>query len=110
MKPNTQNHHYINGHWMKGRGKPFASTNPVDNSTLWQGTQATEDEVAGAFEAARNALPAWALSFYYGRSTAIRWLLAAVTLSSADSNGLGCKVSGAPPTRIMRRPFPTALS
>ena len=73
MKPNTQNHHYINGHWMKGRGKPFASTNPVDNSTLWQGTQATEDEVAGAFEAARNALPAWA---HLGISGRIPFILA----------------------------------
>lgn len=60
MTSNIQTHHYINGRWTKGLGKPFESTNPVNNATLWQGTQATEDEVCSAFKAAQYALPAWA--------------------------------------------------
>ena len=60
MKHDTQTHHYINGRWTQGQGEAFISTNPADNSTLWQGTNATEDEVSAAYQAARNALPAWA--------------------------------------------------
>lgn len=60
MKHDTQTHHYINGRWTQGQGEAFISTNPADNSTLWQGTNATEDEVSAAYQAARNALPPWA--------------------------------------------------
>ncbi|HBI22075.1 MAG TPA: N-succinylglutamate 5-semialdehyde dehydrogenase, partial [Legionella sp.] len=60
MKQEPQTGHYINGRWMQGLGQVFTSTNPADNSTLWQGTIATEADVSAACEAARSALPMWA--------------------------------------------------
>ena len=51
--------HYINGQWIKGRGTPFISINPADGSIVWQGTNATEIEVATAIESAHHAFNDW---------------------------------------------------
>jgi succinylglutamic semialdehyde dehydrogenase len=57
---NQATHHYINGQWITGQGKPFTSTNPADGHVLWYGTHATESEISAACEAAHQALSSWA--------------------------------------------------
>lgn len=51
--------HYINGEWIQGKGAAFSSSNPANSETLWQGNQATEEEVIQAVKAARSAFPIW---------------------------------------------------
>ncbi|RMX18704.1 succinylglutamate-semialdehyde dehydrogenase [Legionella jordanis] len=61
---NTNKHHathYINGHWLSGEGDSFYSKNPVDSSVVWQGREATSEEVFAACEAAHLALSPWSL-------------------------------------------------
>ncbi len=56
--------HFISGSWVEGFGEPFRSLNPATQSTLWEGRQATPDEVHEAVSAAREAFPKWsALNF-----------------------------------------------
>ncbi|WP_417483161.1 succinylglutamate-semialdehyde dehydrogenase [Maricaulis sp.] len=50
---------FINGNWRDGQGATFTSTNPADDSLVWQGGAASAAEVAEAFAAARAAFPAW---------------------------------------------------
>lgn len=53
------NGQYINGHWVKGKGITLESINPAYGTLLWQGTVATEDEIAQAYEAAKKAVSSW---------------------------------------------------
>lgn len=50
---------YIDGHWRQGAGTAFTSTNPADDSLVWQGQAASPADVDAAFGAARAAFPAW---------------------------------------------------
>lgn len=50
---------YINGNWVKGSGSYMKSTNPAYGTVLWEGTQATEEEINTAHRAAQEALPQW---------------------------------------------------
>lgn len=52
--------HFINGQWIEGTGKSFASFDPAAGETIWEGPAAIEDEIARAVESARKAAPAWA--------------------------------------------------
>lgn len=55
---------YINGHWLKGQGTTLESVNPSYGTLCWQGTNATEQEVSAAYDAAYQALFPWsALDF-----------------------------------------------
>ncbi|MFP5085567.1 aldehyde dehydrogenase family protein, partial [Acinetobacter pittii] len=51
---------FINGVWLQGSGATFEKTNPIDNQTVWSGTEATATDVEQACQAARTAFPAWA--------------------------------------------------
>ena len=57
---NTLVTHYIDGHWIKGQGTLFTSTNPADGTLIWEGTNATDAEITAACDAAHQALPHWA--------------------------------------------------
>lgn len=59
LQSNNATNHYIGGRWIQGHGKPFTSKNPADNSVIWQGCSATNDEVTAACEAAHSALHYW---------------------------------------------------
>ena len=54
-----QGKQYINGHWLAGKGYPFVSTNPANNTVIWTGTYGTADEINAAFDAAQIALSDW---------------------------------------------------
>ncbi|WP_131781479.1 succinylglutamate-semialdehyde dehydrogenase [Legionella gresilensis] len=58
---NQLGHHYINGTWVTGSGEILTSQNPFDSTDVWQGRQATQDEVNQAVDAAKQALSRWAL-------------------------------------------------
>ena len=51
--------HFICGDWGKGTGQSFQSIDPATGEVVWQGPAATEDEVAIAVTAAREAFEAW---------------------------------------------------
>lgn len=53
--------HYIAGRWQDGLGGAFQSLNPVTQDVLWEGREASAEQVNAAVEAARAAFPAWAL-------------------------------------------------
>ncbi len=53
--------HFINGVWEAGNGEVFLSYNPTNNTPVWEGTIATEQESAKAYEAAQTAQTKWAL-------------------------------------------------
>ena len=62
-KPNnlqTADVHFINGEWVHGSGRPFASANPANNDILWAGDAADAGDVDRAVKAARVALVDWA--------------------------------------------------
>jgi succinylglutamic semialdehyde dehydrogenase len=50
---------YINGSWIKKHGRLLESINPAYGTLLWQGTNATEEEVDAANTAAHKALHSW---------------------------------------------------
>ncbi len=50
---------YINGLWVKGKGTTLESINPAYGTLLWQGSNATADEIGAANHAAHQALLSW---------------------------------------------------
>ncbi len=50
---------YIDGHWIEGIGHEFVSKNPVDNTIIWRGQQASLDQVQEAFYAAMRQQSYW---------------------------------------------------
>jgi len=50
---------YINGQWLAGSGSTFSSLNPSDNSIIWQGNAASEEQVDMAIKSARDAFNPW---------------------------------------------------
>ena len=62
---------YINGDWTQGQGRTLISVNPADNTIVWRGTHATDDEVRAACDAAHRALPKWANMDFAARANHI---------------------------------------
>jgi len=50
---------HINGQWLAGCGSTFTSLNPSDNSIIWQGNGASEEQVDLAIKSARDAFYIW---------------------------------------------------
>lgn len=59
---------YINGLWLKGTGTTLESINPTSGSILWQGTNATKDEISTACFSAHQALKAWSENSFEQRA------------------------------------------
>lgn len=59
---------YINGQWVKGQGTILESINPGYGTVFWQGTSATEQEVAEAYHAAQHALFPWSTLDFQSRA------------------------------------------
>ena len=51
--------HFINGKWVEGEGKSFASENPSTSETIWQGNAANAAQVEAAVQAAHAAFSFW---------------------------------------------------
>lgn len=50
---------WINGQWLDGDGESFTSLRPYDQTLLWQGQSATEQQVLAAVASAREAFYEW---------------------------------------------------
>jgi len=51
---------FINGEWRFGDGAGFESLCPATDESVWQGHEATKDQVDDAIASARAAQPKWA--------------------------------------------------
>lgn len=51
---------WIDGNWIQGHGQAWNKSNPVSQQVVWQGNEATAQQVEQACAAARNAFPHWA--------------------------------------------------
>ena len=56
----SQGNLYINGAWSPAHGAVWNKLDPVTQQPIWQGAEATADEVEQACQSARNAFAAWA--------------------------------------------------
>lgn len=56
----SQGNLYINGAWSPAHGAVWNKLDPVTQQPIWQGAEATADEVAQACQSARAAFAAWA--------------------------------------------------
>ncbi|MNG51545.1 N-succinylglutamate 5-semialdehyde dehydrogenase [compost metagenome] len=56
----SQGNLYINGAWSPAHGAVWNKLDPVTQQRIWQGAEATADEVAQACQSARAAFVAWA--------------------------------------------------
>ncbi|MGP9652871.1 succinylglutamate-semialdehyde dehydrogenase [Halomonas sp. AOP35-4E-18] len=56
----AQQQQLINGAWVAGESANLTKLDPVSGSLLWQGAEASGEQVASAVNAARNAFPHWA--------------------------------------------------
>ena len=63
---------FINGQWVEGSGESFTSLNPSDGSDIWTGTAASQEDVALAFKAAREAFDGWSRTPLAERMTIVK--------------------------------------
>ncbi len=63
---------FIDGRWVAGAGKAFASRDPATGETLWSGNAAAPADVDAAFAAARRASEGWAALDFAGREAVVR--------------------------------------
>lgn len=64
--------HYIDGRWLPGEGKAFESLDPSCGDSLWQGQEATAQEINLALTAARRAFHDWAHTPWAYRQQQVR--------------------------------------
>ncbi len=53
-------HHYIDGLWVQGVGTHYTWADPATGQVVWEGRDATPEDIDKAVAAARRALPDWA--------------------------------------------------
>jgi succinylglutamic semialdehyde dehydrogenase len=75
---------FIQGQWRKEQQSlleslPFNSINPASHQLLWQGFEATPDEVEQAVDAAKNAFNSWQKTTFEARQTLIERFAALLT-------------------------------
>lgn len=51
---------WIDGNWVQGQGRSWNTSNPVSQQLVWEGNEATAQQVELACVAARQAFPQWA--------------------------------------------------
>lgn len=51
---------FIGGVWSAGEGATFRSVRPADGEALWEGEEASAEQIGAAMRAAHNAFPGWA--------------------------------------------------
>lgn len=51
--------HFIDGKWIKGSGPYFSSVDPATSQKVWEGHEASADEVQMAINAAKTAFKKW---------------------------------------------------
>ena len=51
---------FIDGDWIEGQGERLVSISPIDGQSVWEGNEASAEQVDHAFAAASKALDRWA--------------------------------------------------
>ena len=64
--------HFIDGKWLAGTGAEFQSRDPSSGIRLWNGQEASADQVSQAVAAAAASSTGWALTAFDERITIIR--------------------------------------
>ncbi|MCH9627037.1 MAG: N-succinylglutamate 5-semialdehyde dehydrogenase [Chlamydiales bacterium] len=88
--------HFISGSWVEGIGEPFHSLNPATQLTLWEGRQATPDEVDEAVSAAREAFPKWSAYSFEKRLSLLKEYEKALKENSSQLVEAICQETGKP--------------
>ncbi|TWT29912.1 succinylglutamate-semialdehyde dehydrogenase [Blastopirellula retiformator] len=75
---------YMGGKWKNGAGQTFASTNPANGETVWEGAAAAGADVDAAFAAASDALSAWGVQTVEARAELLRAFAEIVRLNRTE--------------------------
>jgi hypothetical protein len=104
---------FIDNQW-SAPGATFATSNPADGSALAQITQATNDDVQRAVDAASRAHPAWVAMGGHGRATVLytlaRLLQKHARLFAVLERWTTARPSAKPATPICRWPRATSIT
>jgi succinylglutamic semialdehyde dehydrogenase len=87
---------WINGDWITGEGEKRTKTNPVGQETLWQGNDASPDQVEQACRAARAAFPAWAKLPFATRQGMAEKFAGLLEANKAELTGIIARETGKP--------------
>jgi len=88
--------HFIGGQWLPGTGSEFQSRDPSTNMQLWNGREASADQVTDAVAAAASASDGWALTPFEDRIAIIRRYAELLTANKAEMAELIAREVGKP--------------
>ncbi len=87
---------YIDGKWIKGRGREFVSTNPASGEILWQAPAAGPLDIERARQAARTAFPLWSATSFDQRIKYLEAFRQIMELDKAAFSEIISKETGKP--------------
>ncbi|MRS88567.1 succinylglutamate-semialdehyde dehydrogenase [Enterobacteriaceae bacterium RIT714] len=87
---------WINGDWVTGEGERRVKTNPVGKEVLWQGHDASPQQVEQAGKAARNAFPAWAKQPFTVRQAIVEKFAALLEANKMELTTIIARETGKP--------------
>lgn len=62
---------YLNGEWVEANGPFFSTCDSATYKKIWEGKEATDQDVDKAFEAAKDALPSWSSTSFATRVNSV---------------------------------------
>ena len=92
----TSRDQFIDGSWVAGRGNSLVSTCPVDQSVVFEGKEASDEQIDSAVLAARNANETWALTNVNQRIEFIEKYADAIKANSDELAALISSETGKP--------------
>ncbi|MCW4153222.1 succinylglutamate-semialdehyde dehydrogenase [Halomonas sp. 18H] len=75
----AQQQQLINGAWVAGEAATLTKVDPVSGALLWQGAEASGEQVASAVSAARSAFPDWARTPFADRQALVERFVEVLT-------------------------------
>ncbi|SDN69850.1 succinylglutamate-semialdehyde dehydrogenase [Vreelandella arcis] len=80
----AQQQQLINGTWVAGEADTLTKYDPVSASLLWEGGEASSEQVAAAVDAARGAFPGWARTPFDERQALVERFVEVLTARRED--------------------------
>lgn len=87
---------WIKGDWVTGQGERRVKTNPVSHEALWHGFDADSEQVALAYQAARDAFPQWARQTFTERQAIVEKFAALLETNKAALAEIIARETGKP--------------
>ncbi|TCC02376.1 succinylglutamate-semialdehyde dehydrogenase [Kosakonia quasisacchari] len=87
---------WIKGDWVTGQGERRIKTNPVSHEALWHGFDADSEQVALAYQAARDAFPQWARQAFTERQAIVEKFAALLETNKAALTDIIARETGKP--------------